>query len=199
MTSGPIPSPGITAMRWSCFTQSPCASAAHTVTPAHVHFTTARRAAQLSRRRLPALRTEVHLTAAGERLAAVRALAGRLALLGELERRTRERRLFVPIFLPIGRLERFGRWCQGRWRWRRVGSVPPQEPLGGEPVETQDRVGELAEQGGVGIRLPDFAPQRVLDFGRLERRVAALAREQSQHRHLIALLRRHPEVLPRAP
>src|SRR5216117_4098967 len=101
------------------------ASAAHTVTPAHVHFSTARRAAQLSRRRLPALRTEVHLAAAGERLAAVRALAGRLALLGELERRTCERRLFVPIFLPIGRLERFGRWCQWRRR-RRVGPVPPQ-------------------------------------------------------------------------
>src|SRR2546430_9523315 len=33
----------------------------------------------------------------------------------------------------------------------------------------------------------------VLDFGRLERRVAALAREQSQHRHLIVLMRRHPE------
>src|SRR5213076_1062195 len=138
------------------------ASAAHTVTPAHVHFATARRATQLSRRWLPALLTEVHLTAAGEHLAAVRALAGRLALLGELERRTRERRLFVPIFLPIGRVERLGRWRQRRRRRRRVDPVPPQEPLGGEPVETQDRVGELAEQGGVGIRLPGFAPQRVL-------------------------------------
>src|SRR2546426_6794434 len=40
-----------------------------------------------------------------------------------------------------------------------VGPVPPQEPLGGEPVEAQDRVGELTEQGGVGIRLPGFAPR----------------------------------------
>src|SRR5213076_11502 len=78
-------------------------------------------------------------------------------------------------------------------RWRRVGPVPPQEPLGGEPVEAQDRVGELAEQGGVGIRLPGFAPQRVLYLGWLERCVAALAREQAQHRHLIVLMRRHPE------
>src|SRR5207247_2399700 len=52
---------------------------------------------------------------------------------------------------------------------------------------------ELAEQGGVGIRLPGFAPQRVLYLGRLERCVAALACEQSQHRHLIVLMRRHPE------
>src|SRR2546430_9919592 len=84
----------------------------------------------------------------------------RLALLGELERRTRERRRFVPIFLPIGRLERFGRWCQGRWRRRRVGSVPPPETPGGQPVETPDRVGEIAGQGGVRIRPPHLPPHR---------------------------------------
>src|SRR2546426_11545391 len=45
------------------------------------------------------------------------------------------------------------------------------------------------------LSLHDALPisQRVLYLGRLERCVAALAREQSQHRHLIVLMRRHPE------
>src|SRR5439155_1600643 len=85
------------------------------------------RVADRPRGRMPPLRTEVHLTATRERLAAVRALAARLTLLGQLERRTCEWRLVVPIYLPIGRVERLGRWRQRR----RVDPVPPQEPLGG--------------------------------------------------------------------
>src|SRR5439155_17764623 len=101
------------------------AAAAHTVAPAHVHLTAARRTAQLSRRRLPALGAEVHLAAAGECLAAVGTLAWRLALLGELERRAGERRLLRPIVLPIGDLARFGRWHQRGGRRRRVRPVAP--------------------------------------------------------------------------
>src|SRR5437870_11794903 len=124
---------------------------------------------------LSALGTEVHLAAPGQRLAAVGALAWRLALLRELERRPGKRRLFCLSFfsLVIGAFGRFGRRGE-RWkrRWRER-PLAPENALGGEAIEAQDRIGELAEERGVGIRLRRFALQRVPHLGGLERREPA--------------------------
>src|SRR3989454_12752888 len=121
----------------------------------------------------------------------VGALPWRLALLGELERglghrRDRGRRLLFR-FLPISVVQRLGT----RRRGRRVGAVAPQEALGGETIQAQDRVGELSKQRRLGIGLRRLTLQRLAHFRRIERHVAALAREQAQHRHLVVLVGRH--------
>src|SRR5439155_215980 len=96
MTSGPMPSPPMTAIGW-VFTVRPSdsptvrrsfearrAPAAGAVAPADVHFTATRGTAQLARRRLAALGAEVHLPPPGERFAAIGTLARGLALLRQL-------------------------------------------------------------------------------------------------------------------
>src|SRR6266550_549586 len=169
------------------------ASAAGAVAPADVHFAAAGRTAQLARWRLAALRAKVHLSAPRQRLPAIRALPGRLALLRQLERRSRS----IPRRFLFRRPDtlRVARWRGGMGigrdeRWRGVDTVATQEALGGQTVEAQDRVGELAEQGRIRIPLRRLAPQRLLNFRRVERDVAALSRQQPQHGHLVVLVGR---------
>src|SRR5207302_1011915 len=163
------------------------AAAAHAIAPAHVHLAAAGRAAQLARGRLPALGAEVHFAAPGERLAAVGALARRLALLGQLERRARERRSFLPdIFVtPTPVISVIRRGLGGLRADEREGggggggsvrAIAPQKSLGREAVEAQQGVGELAKQPRIGVLLPSLALQRLPDLRRLERGVAPLAR-----------------------
>src|SRR5205823_5892295 len=156
------------------------APAAGAVAPPDVHFAAAGGTAQLARWRLAALRAEVHLAAPGQRLAAIRALAGRLALLCQLERRAP--RIARPFLFRRPCLGRVGKWqggqgVRGNERWRRVDAVATQEALGGQTVEAQDRVGELAEQARIRIHLCRLVPQRLLNLCRIERDVAALARQ----------------------
>src|SRR5437660_4996465 len=132
------------------------AAAAGAVAPPDVDFAAARGTAQLARWRLTALRAEVHLAASRQRLPTIRALPRRLALLRQLERRSD--RVPRPFLFRCPHLGRLGTWRSGvgvvgNERWRRVDPIAAQEALGGQTVETEDRIGELAEQAGIRIDL----------------------------------------------
>src|SRR4029077_14283819 len=118
--------------------------------------------------RLPALGAEVHLTAPGERFAAVGALAWRLALLGQLERGARGRRLLAPGRFVVVLRGVLGGLGEGWGSGRGVGAIASQKPLGREPVEAQQGIGELAKQPCVGVLLSRLPLERFSNLRRLE-------------------------------
>src|SRR5262245_45047266 len=96
-TSGPIPSPAMTATRWRELLKPGRPTAAHAIRPADVDLGAARRTFELARRRLAAVGTEIHFAAPGDAAAAVGALI-RLQCVGplfQLERGVRPRRAFA--------------------------------------------------------------------------------------------------------
>src|SRR6185503_3722577 len=107
-TSGPMPSPAITATRYGRLLKTGGPAAADAIRPSHVHLGAARRTFELPRGRLAAMRAEIHFSPRGYTTAAVGTVIGlqRVGTLFDLERRVGAR-------WSVPECERRG------WRWGR--------------------------------------------------------------------------------